>query len=69
MITRRMLVLTAATGLLAASPLRPAPDAADDPLVIVNAIYARAAKGKGGGTFIIDTKAAKAKYLSRSLIE
>ena len=37
----------------------------------MDAIYARAAKGQGdgGGTFIIENKAAKAKYLSRSLVE
>lgn len=73
MITRRMLVLNAATVLLAAAPIHPAPaaPAAADPLAIVNAIYARAAKGKGdgGGAFIIENKAAKARYLSRSLIE
>jgi hypothetical protein len=73
MITRRMLVLTSAAELFAASVIPPAlaaPAVADDPLAIVNAIYARAAKGKGdgGGTFIIDSKAAKAKYLSRSLV-
>ena len=34
-------------------------------------MYARAAKGKGdgGGAFVIENKAAKAKYLSKSLIE
>ena len=44
---------------------------ANDPGAIVNAIYARAAKGKGdgGGAFIIENQAAKAKYLSKSLVE
>ncbi len=70
MITRRHLVLT---GILIATkaPLaRAEPVSTDDPVAIVNAIYTRAAKGKGdgGGGFIIENKAAKAKYLSRSLI-
>jgi hypothetical protein len=77
MISRRALFLTGTVGLLtsAASPLPfaalAAPPSASDPAGIVNAIYARAAKGKGdgGGAFIIDSKAAKAKYLSRSLVE
>lgn len=43
----------------------------NDPVAILSAIYTRAAKGKGdgGGSFIIANKAAKAKYLSKSLIE
>jgi hypothetical protein len=74
MIVRRALILLAATGLLAgavSSDARAAPPVADNPLAIVNAIYARAAKGKGdgGGAFIIENKAAKAKYLSRSLAD
>jgi hypothetical protein len=76
MIARRALILLAAAGLLllagAVSPdVRAAPPVGDDPLAIVNAIYARAAKGKGdgGGAFIIENKAAKAKYLSRSLAD
>ncbi|MDB6166296.1 MAG: hypothetical protein JWQ83_1436 [Lacunisphaera sp.] len=74
MITRRAVILLTAAGLLAgaaASVARAAPPAADDPLAIVNAIYARAAKGKGdgGGAFIIENKAAKAKYLSKSLVD
>ncbi len=73
MITRRMLLLTATVGLcaLAVSPFAlAAPPAATDPVAIVNAIYARAAKGKGdgGGAFVIENKAAKAKYLSKSLV-
>jgi hypothetical protein len=66
MIDRRSFVLTCATGLLATAPTYPAL-AADDPL---NAIYARAAKGKGdgGGAFIIGSRAAKAKYLSKALV-
>ena len=73
MITRRTFSFTGTAGLfasvvshgaLAASP------AASDPLAIVNAIYARAAKGKGdgGGAFIIENKAAKTKYLSKALV-
>ena len=73
MITRRMLVLTGAAGLLASAASHfalAAPPSANDPVAIVNAIYARAAKGKGdgGGAFIIENKAAKAKYLSKALV-
>ena len=69
MISRRSLVLT---GLLIAAeaPLaRAEPVASDDPVAIVTAIYTRAAKGKGdgGGAFVIENKAAKARYLSKSL--
>ena len=48
-----------------------APVSPSDPAAIITAIYARAAKGKGdgGGAFVIENKAAKAKYLSKSLIE
>ncbi|MGY4308582.1 hypothetical protein ACVIJ6_005825 [Bradyrhizobium sp. USDA 4369] len=68
MIDRRLLLLGLAS-VLAASPLRAQTSAANDPASIVSAIYTRAAKGKGedGGTFVIETKAARAKYLSRSL--
>src|SRR5476651_230861 len=73
MITRRALILTATAGLLAGMPRRvlAAPSAPADPAEIVNAIYARAARGKGdgGGAFIIENKAAKAKYLSKSLVK
>jgi hypothetical protein len=72
MITRRTLLMTSATTLLALAirPALAAPPAANDPLAIVNAIYARAAKGKGdtGGGFVIETKTAKAKYLSKALV-
>jgi hypothetical protein len=70
MITRRKLFLLGATVLIAAAPAQAAPSAPSDPVAIVNAIYARAAKGKGdgGGGFIIENKAAKAKYLSKSLV-
>jgi hypothetical protein len=70
MITRRTLVLTGATGLAAAvsCPVLAAPPSPNDPVAIINAIYARAAKGKGdgGGAFIIENQAAKA---SNALIE
>ena len=72
MITRRTLFMMSATTLLALAvhPALAAPPTANDPLAIVNAIYARAAKGKGdtGGGFVIETKAAKAKYLSKALV-
>src|SRR5882757_10152691 len=74
MITRRAFVLTAMSGLLADTASRralAAPVSQNDPVAIINAIYTRAAKGKGdgGGTFVIESKAAKAKYLSKSLVE
>ncbi len=68
MVTRRKLILS---GAAACWPLPcRAGVAADDPAGIVTAIYTRAAKGKGdgGGTFVFENKAAKAKYLSKSLI-
>jgi hypothetical protein len=75
MITRRNFVLT---GLLAgaiaprarAAQPSPAP-AQNDPVAILTAIYTRAARGKGtsGGGFVIEDKAAKAKYLSKSLVD
>jgi uncharacterized protein DUF3828 len=48
----------------------PAP-APNDPVAILTAIYTRVAKGKGnsGGGFVIEDKAAKAKYLSKSLVD
>lgn len=71
MVTRRELILSGTAGLLAATLPRGAPAApsADDPAGIVIAIYARAAKGKGdsGGNFVIENKAARTKYLSKSL--
>jgi Protein of unknown function (DUF3828) len=73
MITRRTLILTGVAGLLTNAWSRPAlaePPAPNDPVAIINAIYARAAKGKGdgGGGFVIENKVAKAKYLSKALI-
>jgi hypothetical protein len=74
MISRRHLIFTAAAGLLAnVSPRQAlaAPPAATEPVAIVTAIYTRAARGKGdgGGGFVIENKAAKTKYLSKSLVE
>ncbi|MGJ5180497.1 DUF3828 domain-containing protein [Bradyrhizobium oligotrophicum] len=67
MIDRRLLLLSLA-GVLAASPLR-AQGAASDPAALLSAIYTRVAKGTGedGGNFVIESKAARAKYLSASL--
>ncbi|CCE11958.1 conserved exported hypothetical protein [Bradyrhizobium sp. STM 3843] len=69
MLTRRTLLLATATTLAASSVLARTP-VANDPVAILTAIYGRAASGKGdgGGAFIIESKAAKAKYLSKSLI-
>ena len=74
MMTRRALVLTGATGLAAAishAALAKPASPPNDPVAIVNAIYARAAKGRGdgGGAFIIENQVAKTKYLSKSLVE
>ena len=73
MVNRRDLILTGAAGLLAAAWSRralAAPPSPADPAGIITAIYTRAAKGKGdgGGAFIIENKAAKAKYLSKALV-
>jgi hypothetical protein len=73
MITRRSLLLTGTTGLLAGAITHRAAAAqssANDPVTIITAIYTRAAKGKGdgGAAFVIENDAAKAKYLSKSLI-
>jgi len=69
MITRRALALSGTAALLASAVSRAAPPAVNDPVAILSAIYARAAKGKGdgGGAFVTDNKAAKAKYLSKAL--
>ncbi|WP_316232834.1 DUF3828 domain-containing protein [Bradyrhizobium sp. SZCCHNPS2010] len=65
----RRIVLAATTALLASPVLAQAP-MANDPVAILTAIYTRAARGKGdeGGGFIIDSKTAKAKFLSKALI-
>jgi hypothetical protein len=69
MVTRRKLILSGAAVLLAAMLPRHA-GAADDPAGILTAIYTRVARGKGdgGGTFVIQTKASRTKYLSNSLV-
>jgi hypothetical protein len=69
MVTRRKLILSGATALLATVLPRHAA-AADDPASILTAICTRVAKGKGdgGGTFVIQTKAARTKYLSNALV-
>ena len=72
MITRRFLLVTTATGLLAATTCRTAlaqTAGTDDPRSIINAIYTRVTRGKGdgGGGFVTLTKSARARYLSRSL--
>ena len=70
MLTRRTFVIASfATAVpIAALAQTPSPS---DPVAIITAIYTRAAKGRGdgGGSFIIGSKAAKAKYLSKSLVE
>src|SRR5580704_15774831 len=70
MITRRSLVLTSLLIATDAPLSRAEPATSDDPVAIVTAIYTRVAKGKGdgGGGFVVENKAAKAKYLSKSLI-
>jgi hypothetical protein len=74
MLTRRSLLLTSLSGLAVATGFggalaqSPAPG---DPVAVITVIYTRVAKGNGngGGGFVIENKAAKARYLSKSLIE
>ncbi len=71
MITRRSLLLTGTTGLLAGAITHRAAavqSSANDPVTIITAIYTRAGKGDDGAAFVIENDAAKAKYLSKSLI-
>ena len=72
MITRRRLIVSSTAGLLALAFPRwaSAAPASDDPAGIITAIYSRVASGKGdsGGMFVFENKAAKARYLSKSLI-
>jgi hypothetical protein len=73
MIIRRTLISTGLAGLLAGAVVPSSiaePASPNDPAAIAAAIYTRAAKGKGdgGGAFVIESKAAKAKYLSKELI-
>jgi hypothetical protein len=68
MITRRSLLFTATSGLLAAISVGAlAAPIANDPLAIVNAIYTRVVSGNGdlGGAFMLNEKP---KYFSKSLI-
>lgn len=67
MFTRRSLI--AASLLASIAPTLAQTTTPSDPAAILTAIYTRAAKGKGdgGGAFIIENKAAKAKYLSKAL--
>ena len=67
--TRRKLILSGTAAVLAVTLPHPT-FAADDPAGILTAIYTRGAKGKGdsGGAFVFENRAAKAKYLSKSLI-
>src|SRR5260370_28720556 len=71
MISRRTLILGGAMGAVAATKTFAETPSPNDPTAILTAIYTRAAKGKGdgGGAFVIENKAAKAKYLSKSLVE
>jgi len=68
MLTRRSFVAASLFATLNAAAAQ-APSA-NDPVAILTAIYTRAAKGKGdgGGAFIIESKAAKEKYVSKSLV-
>jgi Protein of unknown function (DUF3828) len=68
MLTRRTLILSGLFATFAGAHAEP--PSANDPVAIVTAIYTRATKGKGteGGGFVYENKAAKAKYLSKSLI-
>jgi hypothetical protein len=72
MLTRRSLFLSCLTGLSLATEFcgARAQSPPGDPAAVITAIYSRVAKGKGdgGGGFVIENKAAKAKYLSKSLI-
>jgi Protein of unknown function (DUF3828) len=70
MMTRRTLILIGAIGAFAATTTYAQAPSPNDPMAIVNSIYTRAAQGKGdgGGGFVYEDKAAKAKFLSKSLI-
>ncbi|TQF38232.1 hypothetical protein UNPF46_17050 [Bradyrhizobium sp. UNPF46] len=66
MLTRRTLVAAALFAGIA--PAFAETPAASDPVAVLTAIYTRAAKGKGDGGFVIENRAAKAKYLSKGLV-
>ena len=68
MLTRRVFVVASLLATFnTASAQAPSPN---DPVAIITAIYSRAAKGEGdgGGDFIIANRAAKTRYLSKSLV-
>jgi len=71
MISRRTLILSGAIGTMAATKTFAETPSPNDPTAILTAIYSRAARGRGdgGGAFVIESKAAKVKYLSKSLVE
>lgn len=62
MLTRRIFITSSAAGLALALTPVVTHAAADDPIAIVNAIYARALKTKNGGEF--HEKSVRAKYLA-----
>lgn len=68
MLTRRSVIV--ASLLAGLHPALAQTTAPNDPVAILSAIYTRAAKGKGdgGGAFIIENKAVKARYLSKALV-
>ena len=73
MLTRRGLLLASLAGFSPAAEFcsaRAQSPAFGDPVAMITAIYSRVAKGKGdgGGGFVIENKAAKSRYLSKSLI-
>ena len=70
MLTRRSFVVASLLATISAAGAQTPAPAPSGPVAILTAIYTRAAKGKGdgGGAFIIETKAAKAKYLTKSLV-
>ena len=68
MLTRRTFLAASLLATVnAASAQTPSPS---DPVAVLTAIYTRTARGKGdgGGAFVIENKAAKTKYLSKSLV-
>jgi hypothetical protein len=72
MISRRTLALAGASLLMTSAlpAFAQSGPTANDPLAIVDGIYKRAASGKGdgGGGFVLENKAAKAKYFSKQLV-
>jgi hypothetical protein len=72
MISRRTLALAGAAFLMTRTlpAFAQSGATANDPLAIVNGIYKQVASGNGdlGGAFMLNSKAAKSKYFSKSLI-